>query len=68
MKVYVIYQENVFGVSEVEKIFSSRNIARKYIIDEIFINNNAYQNKSKNELNDCADQFIHEYEVLSNWR
>ena len=35
MKVYVVYQENGFGGSEVAEIFSSRNIAREYVIDEI---------------------------------
>jgi len=33
MKVYVVYQENGFGGSEVAEIFSSRNIAREYVIN-----------------------------------
>lgn len=67
-KVYVVYQENGFGGSEVAEIFSSRNIAREYVIDEIFGKNQAYKNKTENVLNNCADQFIHEHDVLFNWR
>ena len=68
MKVYVIYEKDGFGGSEVAQIFASRNIAREYVIDEIFAGNNVYQNKEANVLNNCADQFIHEHEVLFNWR
>ena len=68
MKVYIVYQENVFCGSEVAEIFSSKNIAREYVIDEIFGKNQAYQNKEENVLNNCADQFIHEYDVRFNWR
>ena len=68
MKVYVVYQENGFGGSEVAEVFSSRIIAREYVIDEIFYNNQAYQNKTENVLNNCADRFIHEHDVLFNWR
>ena len=48
MKVYVVYQENGFGGSEVAEIFSSRNIAREYVIDEIFSKNQADKNKTEN--------------------
>ena len=68
MKVYVVYQENGFGGSEVAEIFSSRNIAREYVIDEIFGKNQAYKNKTENVLNNCADQFIYEHDALFNWR
>ena len=68
MKVYVVYQENGFGGSEVAEVFLSRIIAREYVIDEIFASNKIYQNKPENVLNNCADQFIHEHEVLYNWR
>jgi hypothetical protein len=68
MKVYVVYQENCFGGSEVAEVFSSRDIAREYVIDEIFGKNQAYKNKTENVLNNCADQFIHEHDVLFNWR
>lgn len=68
MKVYVVYQKDGFGGSEVAEIFSSRNIAREYVIDEIFGNNKAYQNKEENVINNCADQFIHEFDVRFNWR
>ena len=37
-------------------------------IDEMFGNNQVYQNKPENVLNNCADQFIHEHDVLFNWR
>jgi hypothetical protein len=49
-------------------VFSSRGIAREYVIDEIFGKNQAYKNKTENVLNNCADQFIHEHDVLFNWR
>jgi hypothetical protein len=68
MKVYIVYQDNGFGGSEVAEVFSSQYIAREYVIDEIFASNKAYQNKEENVLNNCADQFIHEHEVLFNWR
>ena len=68
MKVYVVYQKNGFGGSEVAEVFSSRIIAREYVIDEIFDKNQAYQNKTENVLNNCADHFIHEHDVLFNWR
>jgi hypothetical protein len=68
MKVYVVYEKNGFGGSEVADVFSSRNIAREYVIDEIFGKNQAYQNKTENVLNNCADQFIHEFDVRFNWR
>jgi hypothetical protein len=48
MKVYVVYQENGFGGSEVAEVFSSRGIAREYVIDEIFGKNQAYKNKPEN--------------------
>ena len=68
MKVYVVYEKDGFGGLEVAEIFSSRNIAREYVIDEIFGTNKAYQNKEENDLNNCADQFIHEHDVRFNWR
>ena len=68
MKVYVVYQENGFGGSEVAEVFSSRGIAREYVIDEIFGKNQAYKNKPENVQNNCADQLIHEHDVLFNWR
>lgn len=68
MKVYVVYEKDGFGGSEVAQVFSSQSIAREYVIDEIFSKNKAYQNKTENVLNNCADQYIHEHEVLYNWR
>jgi len=67
-KVYIVYNENGFGGSEVAEVFSSRNAAREYVINEFFHNNQAYQNKTENVLNNCADQFIHEYDIRFNWR
>jgi len=68
MKVYLVYEKDEFSGSQVANVFSSKIIAREYVIDEIFGNNQAYQNKKENVLNNCADQFIHEFDVLFNWR
>ena len=68
MRVYIVYQDNVFGGSEVARVFSSRNIAREYVIDEVFGRNKVYQNKTESVLNNCADEFIHEHNVIYNWR
>jgi hypothetical protein len=47
MKVYVVYQETVLGAQKYAEVFSSRGIAREYVIDEIFGKNQAYKNKTK---------------------
>ncbi len=62
-KVYIVYQKDVFGGMEIDKVFSSKNIARKYVIDEIFRNNKFYHDKDKNELNDLADWHIDEFDI-----
>jgi len=62
-RVYIVYQKNAFGGSEVAEVFASRVVARKYVINEIFNKNKFYQDKKENVLNNCADEFIHEFEV-----
>lgn len=64
-RVYIIYQKNGFGGSEVAEVFASRVVARKYVIDKIFGTNEFYRDKKEDVLNSYADKHIHKYEVFS---
>lgn len=64
MKVYIIYQNDGYNGTEVDRIFSSRRSAMDYVINTIYAGNSFYVGRSSEFLDGCADNLVVEFEVL----
>ena len=58
MQVFIILEENHGMGATVEKVFSNRNAARKFVIKDRFAGNDYYANFDEVTLNKYADEHI----------
>ena len=62
--VFIIYGEDGYNNATVEKVFADRDVARKYVIDEILRAELPREINQREELNTRADEYIDEFTVI----
>lgn len=63
MKVYIVYGKGGYDDQIVDRVFSSEDVAREYVIQSRFYDNAHYDKMSTDQLNAEADLHIHKYIV-----
>ncbi len=62
--VFIVYGEDGYNNATVEKVFANRDVARKYVINEILREEMPGGMNQRKELNDRADGYIDEFTVI----
>lgn len=62
--VFIIFQDDVFGEDEIAKVFSNKDDAIEYVIQNIFNSRSYYEKLSKDELRSKAERHIEEHPLL----
>jgi hypothetical protein len=61
MIIYIVYEDNGFGGSQVDRVFDNITSARNYVMTEYMVN----RAKNENELHKMCDENIEEHTVLT---
>ena len=64
MAVFIVYCADGYDGQQVDVVLRSREAARRYVIDHVFGDNQAYADRSHEELDRLADGHIDEFDVI----
>lgn len=62
--VFITFQDDVFGGTEIAKVFSNKDDAIEYVIQTKFNGRSYYEKLSKNELRLKAEEHVEEHPLL----